>query len=142
MGGSGNEQAPRSRIGYHGDMEDHLYKPRPECWLKLSVSLRTFFVLLTLLCIWLGMQVKWIRDRHEALERIYQDSPYPERTPGVVSAPWSIRVLGETGLEWVIVTQTGDEIADRERQRRVQRLFPEANVSLMQRPLHLRGRLD
>ena len=37
---------------------------------RFQFSLRTFLVLLTFLGValgWLGVQVKWIRDRHEAL---------------------------------------------------------------------------
>src|SRR5881296_2575500 len=48
-----------------------LYHPRPERWPQ--VSLRTLFALVFLLAIplgWLGVQLKWIRDRHAASEWI------------------------------------------------------------------------
>ena len=33
-----------------------------------SYSLRTLLAVVTLLCVWLAVQIKWIRDRHAALE--------------------------------------------------------------------------
>jgi len=36
----------------------------PRRWFRFS--LRTLFVVLTILGVWLGVQVKWIKDRHAA----------------------------------------------------------------------------
>jgi len=44
--------------------------PLPRRWFRYS--LRTLFVLVTVFCIWLGVQVKWIGDRHEALQWLRQ----------------------------------------------------------------------
>ena|ERR1051325_96907 len=111
-----------------------LYHPRPDRWPQ--VSLKGLFVLVTLLGVvcWLGVQVKWIHDRHEALERYYaRNSVSIRRTwRGAVSdlgpkeivacepalparrAPWSIAILGETGVGGL--PQDDPELA---------RLFPE-----------------
>jgi len=52
-----------------------LYHSRPERWPQ--VSLKGVFVLATVLGValgWLGVQVKWIRDRHEAIKWIHEHS--------------------------------------------------------------------
>jgi len=89
-----------------------LYHPRPERWPQ--VSLRGFFMLVALsgvLC-WLGVQVKWITNRHEAL------SGRLAMIGG--KAPWSLRIVGEPGIE--AIWYTGDP----EEWRQLQVLFPEA----------------
>src|ERR1051325_9978311 len=91
-----------------------LYHPRPERWPQ--VSLKGFFVLVTLagvLC-WLGIQVKWIRDRHEAVrERLGWVTGGP--------APATLRILGETGaLRIRVMNGSPAEI------ERMRVLFPEA----------------
>ena len=65
---------------------------------------------------WLGVQVKWIRDRHEALENL-------ATPPGVgeLSAPWPLRLFGENGVPSMVVTS--DQARDAH-----QKLFPESLV--------------
>lgn len=133
-------------------------KPRRR-WLKFS--LRTFFVLLTLLAVWLGYHVNWIRERREA--RLWIDehtykinvngtfSPYlnllqPPNTGAIPSyqslirpvqdllsqgrrAPWSLRILGETSLPYVQLDGRKN-IGERD-VRRIERLFPEAQVEVV-----------
>jgi hypothetical protein len=99
------------------------------------------FVLVTLLGVflgWLSMQVKWIMDRHEALQRVREGhfgrinarmdlDPLVYHVYGAVAAPWSIRILGEVGvarIEWADVS--GSDPAANEREFR--RLFPEAEL--------------
>ena len=124
-----------------------LYHPRPERWPQ--VSLRGFFVLVTLLCVslgWWGVQVKWIRDRHAALESI-EKGGWTTATPdggwaaykgnyhgaefywGVdyVEAPWSINMFGEHGVDKIVVC--GDDHSKALRQE-LELLFPEARVIL------------
>ncbi len=64
-------------------MSTALYKPRPARWATWRFSLRAFFVLLTLFCVWLGVHVKWIEDRHEALEWLMPelDAGYEPESP-------------------------------------------------------------
>jgi hypothetical protein len=69
-----------------------LYHPRTERWPQ--VSLRGFFVLVTVLGVflgWLAVQVKWIRDR----EKAFHDSPGATRLCGFEGsiAPVGIRLL-------------------------------------------------
>src|SRR5712671_3365606 len=72
-------------------------------------SLRTFFVVLTIFGVWLGVQVKWIRDRHAAIELhhcgAYRTGHEPVETHFITpkDAPLSIRVLGEPGIAEIIM---------------------------------------
>ena len=95
---------------------------------------------------WVAAQLKWIRDRHEALEsrrciRVYGVVPPPP------SAPWSIRILGEEGISVISVYSKtlmaiyyrGDEAVsggepDQERLRDIKQLFPEAEVTYYDDP--------
>ena len=97
------------------------YHPRPDRWPQ--VSLRGFFVLVSLLGIvlgWIALQVKWIRQRHEAT-KLHDDVQY---TWGEPSAPWSIRWLGERGRQMIVLR---DDESEDER-KRIEGLFPEASV--------------
>ena len=92
-------------------------KPR---WFRFS--LRTFFVLLTLVACsawWLKVQLGWIRDRHDMLQQNIHwfAEDYPEKRP---QAPWSLRLFGEPG-----VVAIGVPYAEH---GHVQELFPEAEV--------------
>jgi len=96
-------------------------------WFRFS--LRTFFVVLTIFGIWLGVQVKWIRDRHEFLARQNGRTP-PRRLlfvcdNGDAAAPWSIRFLGERGIYGITVADV-----DHATETRIKGLFPEAWVEV------------
>jgi len=74
----GRPNCHRSRIDRRS-----MTPPSHRRWFRFS--LRTVLVLLTLFCVWLGVQVKWIRDRHDVLAR------YPKTSDSACpSAPWSI----------------------------------------------------
>jgi len=108
-----------------------LYKERLARWSQ--ISLRGFFVLVTVLGIaigWVGVQVKWIRDRHETLQRhdsisgplrgINFSTSFMQMISGPsVQAPWEIRIFGEAGVGTIVV----DSDTDREQ---LTALFPEA----------------
>ena len=92
-------------------------------------SLRTFLILLTLFGVWLGVQVKWIRDRQQALDWL--------RTKPVTiqygAAPWPIAVSATKGVKKILWCNiNGPSPAERESQRKLQSeletLFPEATV--------------
>ena len=92
-------------------------------------SLRTFFVVLTILGVWLGVQVKWIKDRDAALNDL---SKVGYDLVAKTDAPWSIRILGADGFLCVYVFRTPsadrreiDQIIDR-----IRPLFPEATVEI------------
>ena len=111
-------------------------------WFRFS--LRTFFVLLTAFCVWLGVQVKWIRDRHEALEWIRRQPNYDstmEQYGGsgrsddwkIGRPPWSLRILGESGvqmLSFYAASESEFHSPIYERHPEITRLFPEAGVSV------------
>ena len=95
--------------------------PSRRRWFRYS--LRTFFVLVTLLGVWLGVQVKWIRDRREALQWVHRSVIFPDlHTP----APWSIRLV-ERGVP--LITVDPDIAQDAEKVRKLKELFPEAIVN-------------
>jgi len=103
-------------------IEDAPASPRRR-WFRYS--LRTFFVLLTMLCVWLGVQVKWISDRHEAV----RDDP-DAFVDIETKAPWSIRLLGERG-QFAIVVGSGHS---EEEYSRLKSLFPEATTGVIPGP--------
>lgn len=86
---------------------------KPRRWFRFSLG--AFFVLLTLFGVWLGVQVKWMRDRDEA-----------RKSAAVVSnhsnlgspAPFALRILGENGV-WELMVNPNETA-------RYKRLFPEA----------------
>jgi len=111
-----------------------LYHPRPERWPQ--VSLKGFFVLVTLLCVflgWLGVQFRWIHDRNEAFKWVPDASDSSGYLMGFEgsSAPWSVRLLGEPGFGeiWVRVDDVEHPTErDQAAKRAVEVLFPEAYV--------------
>lgn len=93
------------------------YKPRPDRLFRIRFGLRTVFILVTVLGVWLGVQAKWIRDRHRALEGADMTDYFdPYMTP----ASWSLRLFGELGITGLAVER--DQVGD------YQALFPEAAV--------------
>jgi hypothetical protein len=109
-----------------------IHPRRPERWCAWRFSLRTLFVVMTLLCVCLAVQVKWIRDRHEMLG----DVGRPSRLTFVrgAAAPITLRLLGEPGYRSIHIdldndidnfTPTPD---DKRIKRQIEALFPEARV--------------
>jgi len=109
------------------------YHPRPERWPQ--VTLKGCFVLVTLAGVflgWLGFQIKWMRDRHKALESGsvqrhnfmgFYPTPYP---------PSLLRAFGERSI-WafdlkVAASATDDEL------HRIRALFPEFSVDREEPP--------
>lgn len=84
---------------------------------RWSYSLRTLFVVVTLVAIWLGWSVNWIRQRHEYLEQAYSHG-------SGVPAPMVLRLLGESGSP-VIVPQGDATDAEMDY---AAKLFPEAEI--------------
>ena len=91
-----------------------------------SYSLRTFFVLVTIFGVWLGVQVKWIKDRRAFLV----DHPIHGYMPEPPAAPGLLWLFGEEGVyAVVVVTDTRlstatipPEVAE------ARRLFPESRL--------------
>jgi hypothetical protein len=102
---------------------------------RFRFSLRTLFVVVTILGLWLFPQLKWILERHSALGWIgtqavyWHDVPVSQRAHFGTPAPWPIRMLGEAGVDQLSVVVEKDEVAVK--QRELERLFPEADVYVM-----------
>ena len=99
-----------------------------------SFSLRTFLVLVTLFGVWLGMQWKWIRDRHSYFAEHTGAFGPPEPGDPEVSAPGLLRIFGERGT-FRLVVFADDWHARRERGAKdcpqaseARRLFPESQI--------------
>ena len=83
-------------------------------WFRFT--LRTFFILLTLFSVWLGVQVKWIQDRHAFLKKAQGHTEWED---GLTKhAPGLLWILGERGISSI-----GSPPSD---SATVERLFPEA----------------
>jgi len=118
---------------------------KPRRWLRFS--LRMLLVLVVLAAIpmgWVAAQLKWIRDRREAIEWLLRSTsgirhggfetsdaldfglqgPKPERE---ISAPWSLQLFSERGMRRVHLSSTGLY-----RRKEIEALFPEAEVSVYQ----------
>jgi len=85
--------------------------------------LRTLFVLVTIFGVWLGVQVKWIRDRHAATRAIFGEGS--EQFGDTPAAPWPIRLLGEVGIS--SFGQAEAQAAGYSTER-IRSLFPEATI--------------
>ncbi len=112
-------------------------------WLRFS--LRTLFVVVTVLASWLGYELNWVRQRHQLLNRpdvLHWDQTtvvgvnllvqLPKETPP--RAPGLLWLFGETGiveLAWLIDESQFDESRSMDSYQEVQlarALFPEATL--------------
>jgi len=109
-------------------------------------SLRTLFVLVTLMAVllaWIGVQLKWIHDRHElsphynrttVVYKAYHhyDETHPYKTAPYKTAPWSLRVFGEKGVDEIEIDRDQSGSAQESERQRLGSLFPESD--LVERP--------
>lgn len=95
-------------------------------WFRFS--LRTFFVVVTILAVWLGYQINWIRQRRDVRASTTISIPILCFVTEEASdaPPWPLAWFGEKsgGPEWVLPATTSDEEL-----ARVQKLFPETLVT-------------
>ena len=116
-----------------------------------AYSLRTLFVVVTMLCVvlgWLAYSIRWISQRHDALAHLHIGSyagpggvvcnnvmldlsqQFLAQAARDVKPPWSIRLLGETGVGTISVYGPNHAtIAEN-----LARLFPEASVNSQDSP--------
>ena len=88
---------------------------KPRRWFRFS--LRTMLVLVTLVCLYLGMALNWKRQREAFLKPGMQ--VMHDETP----APLLLRIVGARGYGCLILPEpTDQELAE------AKRLFPEADV--------------
>ena len=96
-------------------------------------SLRTLFVVVTVLCVWLAYHVNWIRQRHDAMTKWNVSTEDPFGGPPNRQPPGMLWIFGEPGYFWIDLPfpprdgrrLTANEKAEVER---VSKLFPEAEV--------------
>lgn len=102
-------------------------------------SLRTLFVAVTLFGIWLGLQMKWIRDRHSYLAAHPDASEVPRPTDKPAIAPGFLGLFGEAAQTRMSVQSPGfwsqrDDRKTKPSPESVQlrKLFPEAIIEVME----------
>ena len=66
-----------------GRMENPLYHPRPERWLTWRFGLRTLFVVVTIVCLWLGWNVRLVQHRKAMRAQIVASGGAFHNTPPV-----------------------------------------------------------
>lgn len=103
-------------------------------WLRFS--LRALFLVVTVVCVWLGYHLNWIRQRHAFLaeqEAAAANSVNISRT--VCEAPLQLRLLGESGIDrlplYVVIDPSKNQDRDtilREATHWASRLFPESRL--------------
>ena len=84
------------------------------------------FVVVTVFACWLGYELNWIRQRHQAGAWIEANPPSFRPMSKIYqtgSLPWSLRILGESPMELIEL-----EIDDQSRLNEISKLFPEAAV--------------
>ncbi len=89
-------------------------------WLRFS--LRTLFVLVMVLCVWLAYQVNWIRERHKAKVGFGHI-----RIGGAIKpshAPLPLNWFGEEGHSFIMIP----DFHSKEEIDRIKALFPEAEA--------------
>ncbi len=110
-------------------------------------SLRTLLVIVTISCVflgWLGVQLRWIHERHEALRWVMplharqlaaQSGTSPPLRKGFyvshagVQAPWNLRIFGESGVERLEVDPEWLNMDAPYSLDELRSLFPEAEIS-------------
>ena len=105
---------------------------------RFRFGLRSLFVLVTVICVWLGYYLNWMRQRREFLkdcpvhhityttvammeERLEKDPSVAKFYRPLPIAPAILRVFGEQAILSIIIHPS-----DVERTERAKRLFPEA----------------
>lgn len=103
---------------------------------RLRFSLRTLFVLITLLSIWPAYQLNWIRQRRQAREWLTEHGQYwpaafqlhlPPSNAPPHPAPPSLRMFGEKGVYFfAFIPKQGDTYNEEAKIAELKRIFPEA----------------
>jgi len=131
-------------------MTSILYKPRPERLIRFRFGLRTVFVVVTLCGLalgWLGVQIKWLRDRRSAIEWVCKQDAfnivrdhashgsgwaitdmYDDDEVRAVEAPRSLRLFGETAVALIYVRVQDTQQRAAEHRQHLGRIFPEATI--------------
>ena len=106
--------------------------PTKRRWFRFS--LRTMFVLVTVLCVWLGYQLNWIRQRREEIKSERVDPMHTQMCfetsaePPTYQAPALLWFFGERGYSSVWTQDFPTNEMALTEAKRVRRLFPEAMI--------------
>jgi hypothetical protein len=107
--------------------------PAPKC--RWSYSLRTLFVVVTVVGCWLSYEVNWMRERHAYVlsqREKFRDIGFDMHVYAAsnwVRAPHGTWLFGESGVATLVILFPNGE---REREfQRAQRLFPESKIMIM-----------
>ena len=102
--------------------------PTRRRWFRFS--LRTLFVAVTVICIYLGWAMNWVRQRHEVLAT---ETKYTRRVIGEdgiavhrTAAPFPLRLLGELGISDLTIVGVTEKELDW-----IAALFPESNIQCL-----------
>jgi protein-S-isoprenylcysteine O-methyltransferase Ste14 len=109
----------------------------PRRWFRFS--LRTLFVVVTLVGLWLGYYLNWMQQRREA--RAWLDCQFIGGSFGPIQSdpsafPWGLRLLSEERRSFILMRHEPTEHDWKKRppeeylrlMEKVRRLFPEAEV--------------
>ena len=87
---------------------------------RFRFGLRSLFMLVTMICVWFGYSMNWIRQRRAMLNEPYYFEPNTLEAESVIQAPGGLWLLGERGVVTLWVDEHNAE--------RAGRLFPEAEI--------------
>ncbi len=105
---------------------------------RLQFTLRTLFILVTLIAVWFGYYANWIHQRREARKWLdahpLRGEPYGVCIVGQPDLPWPLKMLGEEHKELRIVRPLDEELGDglagyRDHLAETQKLFPECYLA-------------
>jgi hypothetical protein len=108
----------------------------------LRFSLRTLLIAVAILCVWLGWNLKSVRDRELMLEVIASRNGFVDTPDGrnilLFSVTWSpLPTKGELPVSWRVLGAKPvhhldfyEHLFNAEEVARIQALFPEADIAL------------
>lgn len=105
--------------------------PRFSRWLRLRFSLRTVFIVVTLIAIVIGKQVDWIKRRHSFLAEGRAEPGFTWPSDKHPAAPGLLWLWGEHGHKslWLNFWDSDGESLKQEIEI-AQHLFPEAEIEI------------
>jgi hypothetical protein len=115
------------------------------CLPRLQFSLRTLFIAITLLAVWLGYHVNWIHQRREGRKWLGHHGFEFPIMPALPELPWSLALLEETPFPCAkfYVAPKSEERADlrgyRAQVAKIRSLFPECDFVDINEEAEARG---
>ena len=95
---------------------------------RFRFGLRSLFVLMTVICVWLGCSMNWIRQRHAMRHELGLSLDEPQDieansvwVPNTKQAPAGLWMFGEQGICYLFVLDT-------KHLERAEQLFPESEI--------------